>query len=75
MTRNVGTLDRVVRLGGAVALVGVAVATGAWPVVGLAGLVIVSALVGYSPLYGLYRLSTIGGIHRACGDDCDLPVK
>jgi len=64
MSKNVSTVDRVVRLvAGAVAL-GVAVAVGASTVAGiilavLAAVLVVTAAVGFCPLYRVLGISTV----------------
>lgn len=63
MTRNMGSLDRVVRLVAAVVLVVGALLVGAGTTVGVVLLVVaavlaVTAAVGFCPLYRLLGLST-----------------
>ncbi len=75
MTRNVGKLDRLIRVLAALALCGIAVMSQTWPAVVVGGLLAVTAVLGFSPLYLLYGLSTVGGVHRDCADGrCGLPV-
>lgn len=73
MTRNVGTVDRLVRAAIAVLLVGLGLALvhDGWPLLALGALIGLTAAAGFCPLYRLYRLSTVGGLHRNCEDgDC-----
>lgn len=64
MTRNEGTIDRVIRAGIAVTALGTGVAVGGVlnPVgialFGVAGIAAVTALTGYCPLYSLLGIST-----------------
>ncbi len=75
MTRNVGKLDRLIRVLAALALFGIAVMSQTWPPVVVGGLLAVTAVLGFCPLYWLYGLSTVGGVHRDCADGrCGLPV-
>ena len=70
MMRNVGTADRGLRLVIAAlgwwlaASVGYATAGGIIVLV-VAGILVVTALAGYCPLYALLRVSTRGGGHRS----------
>lgn len=74
MKRNLSTLDRGVRLGVTAALVVTSVVTHAWPVAVLAVLIGITGAIGWSPLYSVYGLSTVRGLHRECDDDyCGLP--
>ena len=76
MTRNVGVVDRLVRVVAAGSLVVVGAFVPAWPAVVLGILVALTTVVGFDPLYRLYGLSTIGGVHRDCGNgSCELPVS
>lgn len=60
--RNEGALDRAIRLALGIAIgVGVfTVLTGAWQIIGAvaAAILLVTAAVGFCPLYALLRLST-----------------
>ena len=60
--RNEGALDRAIRLAvGIVAGVGVfTILTGVWQIIGavVAAILLVTAVVGFCPLYALLRLST-----------------
>ena len=75
MTRNVGTVDRSVRVFATLALVAIGVLSQAWQPVLLGVLVAVTAAAGFCPLYALYGLSTVGGVHRDCANGrCELPT-
>ncbi len=60
MTRNVGTIDRVIRIVLGLALLALIVLVDApWRWVGLVGLVpLLSAVAGFCPLYSLLGMST-----------------
>ncbi|GAB4369946.1 MAG: DUF2892 domain-containing protein [Acidobacteriota bacterium] len=60
MTRNVGTIDRVIRILLGIALLAmVALVDASWRWVGLIGIVpLLTALVGNCPLYSLIGVST-----------------
>lgn len=74
MKRNLSTLDRAARMSVTAALVVTSVLTQAWPIAVLAALVAITGAIGWSPLYSVYGLSTVGGLHRECDDDyCGLP--
>ena len=73
MTRNIGALDRCVRLFlVAPALVGVGLALGpasttSWVLYALAGLMVLTSAVGHCPTYRLLGLTTVGMGRRMCG--------
>ena len=76
MTANVGRIDRVIRAAVAVVLLGLALATQAWPVLVVSAAVAVTALISFCPLYRLYGLSTVDGLRRDCGPGgCDTPGR
>ena len=76
MTGNLSATDRGVRLGLAGVLIVTFVVTQAWPILVLALLIGVTGAIGWSPLYSVYGLSTINGLHRECDDDyCGLPAS
>ena len=60
MTRNVGTIDRVIRIVLGIALLAmVVIADAPWRWIGLVGIVpLLTALAGTCPLYSLLGLST-----------------
>jgi hypothetical protein len=75
MTRNVGTVDRSVRVFAALALLAIGVLSQAWPPVLVGALLSLTVAAGFCPLYALYGLSTVGGVHRDCADGrCGLPT-
>lgn len=70
MKRNLGTIDRWVRvalaaLGGWLAVAIGLVSVGGVIVLVVAGILVATALVGYCPLYALFGLSTNRSGHRA----------
>lgn len=63
MTTNVGSTDRIIRIGLAAVAALIAVLTGAGTVSGIlllvvAGVLLVTALVGFCPLYRLFGVNT-----------------
>lgn len=76
MTRNVGNRDRPIRVVAVGALFAVGMASHAWPPVALGILLGLTVAVGFCPLYRLYGVSTVGGVHRECGDGaCEMLMR
>lgn len=75
MAVNMSWTDRLLRLGLSAVLVIVGLAMNAWPLLVVAGLIMLTAALGRCLLYSLYNVSTVGGLHRTCEDDasCALP--
>lgn len=74
--RNVGAVDRIIRGTGSVLLVVLGLFNGSWVVVGMGAFVGLTAALGFCPLYWMYRLSTVGGVHRVCSDEaCGISFR
>jgi hypothetical protein len=63
LTKNVGTLDRVLRIAAGITLVGLAVAgipaaPVAWATVSVAAVLLATGTTGFCPLYAILGLST-----------------
>lgn len=66
--RNVGQVDRIVRGILALALLGLGVLRGEWPIVLIGVAIGATAVLARCPLYRVYGLCTIGGVQRNCDD-------
>jgi hypothetical protein len=75
MAVNMSWTDRLLRLVLSAVLVIVGLAMDAWPLLVVAGLIMLTAAFGRCLLYSVYNVSTVGGLHRTCEDDasCALP--
>jgi len=69
MAVNMSWTDRLLRMGLSTALVIVGLAMDAWPLLVVAGLILLTVAFGRCPLYSVYNISTVGGLHRTCDDD------
>ena len=73
MTRNMGLMDRCLRLFlVAPVLIGIGVAVGpaataSWVLYAVAGVMVLTSVVGYCPTYRLVGTSTVGLGPRTCG--------
>ena len=72
MTRNMGLIDRCLRLFlVAPALIGIGVAVGpaataSWVLYALAGVMVLTSAVGHCPTYRLLGITTVGAGSRLC---------
>ncbi|MBK9434129.1 MAG: DUF2892 domain-containing protein [Micrococcales bacterium] len=75
MAVNMSWTDRLLRSALSAVLVIVGLVMDAWPLLVVAGLILLTAAFGRCLLYSVYNISTVGGLHRTCDDDasCALP--